>query len=146
METIALTAGLSKPVRNGNGHGNDRRRHPHERMRDGTCRAAVRAFTAALLYRAPGSKLSLADCALMCNSCVRYIRAALLLLEHDNPALIEQVMHGKINILVAAKPIEAETKLISAFEKAPPKARAAAGVRLGPGVVWDTMVVPSIST
>ena len=145
METIALTAGLSKPVRNGNGHG-DRRHHPHERMRDGTCRAAVRAFTAALLYRAPGSKLSLADCALMCNSCVAYIRAALVLLEHDNPALIEQVMHGKINILVAAKPIEAETKLISAFEKAPPKARAAAGVRLGPGVVWDTMVVPSIST
>jgi hypothetical protein len=139
-----MTAGLSKSVRNGNGHGNDRRHHPHERMRDGTCRAAVRAFTAALLYRAPGSKLSLADCALMCNSCVRYIRAALLLLEHDNPALIEQVMHGKINILVAAKPIEAETKLIAAFTAAPPKARAAAGVKLGSGCVRDSMIVPAI--
>jgi hypothetical protein len=127
--------------RNGNGH----RHHPHEYMRDGTCRAAVRAFTAASMYRAPGNQCSLADCALMCGSCVAYIRAALVLLEHDDPVLIEQVMRGRINILAAAKEIKAEMKLVAAFRSASPAARAAAGARIGSGVLWDTMVEPAIS-
>jgi hypothetical protein len=143
METIALTAGLGKPVPNG-GNGNGHRHHPYEHKRNGVCLAALRAFTAAQLYLAPENTFGLAECALRCGSGVAYVRAAIVLLEHADLALIDAVVYGRINILVAAKPIAAETKLIAAFTAASPKARAAAGAKLGPGVIWDTMVVPTI--
>lgn len=143
METIALTAGLGKPVRNG-GNGNGHRHHPHEHKRNGVCLAALRAFTAAQLYLAPENTFGLTECALRCGSSVAYIRAAIVLLEHADPALIDAVVHGRINILTAAKPIAAEMRLVAAFTAAPPKARAAAGARIGSALLWDDMITPSL--
>jgi hypothetical protein len=143
MESIALTAGLSKLVHNG-GNGNGHRHHPHEHKRNGVCLAALRAFTAAQLYLAPENTFDLAECALRCGSGVVYVRAAIVLLEHDDPTLIDAVVHGRINILAAAKPIAAEMRLVAAFTAASPKARAAAGARIGSAAVWDSLIVPTI--
>jgi hypothetical protein len=128
--------------RNGNGH----RHHPHEYMRDGICRAAARAFAGAQQYCAPDNAFTLAQCALRHGSSVSYIRAAAALIEHADPVLIDAVVHGRINILVAAKPIMAEMKLVSAFAAAPLKARAAAGVRIGSALLWDDMISPALGT
>jgi hypothetical protein len=59
--------------------------------------------------------------------------------------LIEQALYGKLNFLAAAKAVAAEAKLVAAFKAASPAARAAAGVRIGPAVLWDAMVEPAIS-
>jgi hypothetical protein len=141
---IVDLSALCKTGSNGR-NGNGRRHHPHELMRDGLCRAAARAFAAAELYRAPGNAFTLAECVLRHGSSVAYIRAAVALLEHNDPALIDAVVHGRINILVAAKPIMAEMKLIDAFASASPRARAAAGAKIGSGRLWDDMISPSLT-
>jgi hypothetical protein len=133
---------FSKAVHNGNGH---RRHHPREHMRGDVCCAALRAVAAATRYRDPQNAYSLADCALMHGTGVRYLRAAIALLKHDDPALIDAVVHGRINILAAAKPIEAEMRLVAAFQAASPQVRIAAGLKVGPGVIWDSMISPSLT-
>jgi hypothetical protein len=145
METIALTAGFGKPVRNGNGGNGHHRHHAREHMRGGRRCAVMRSITAAELYLAPGNAFDLAECALRCGTGVRYVRAAIALLKHGDAGLLNAVIHGQVGILVAAKPIKAEMRLVAAFQAAPPRARAAAGARIGVGLVWDGMVVPAIS-
>jgi hypothetical protein len=132
---------LSRSVRNGNGH----RHSPREHLRNGVCLAALRSFTGAQLYRAPDNAFTLGECALRCGSCVAYVRAALVLLQHADPKLIDIVMRGRRSILDAAASVEAEVRLTAALMAASPRARVAAARRLGVDTVWDDMVEPLIS-
>jgi hypothetical protein len=152
---MAETAGLCKPV-------NGTRQSPRQHFRDGVCLAALRAFTGAELCRE--RKLTLGAAALRCGSNVAYIRAALILLEHGDQDLIDQVLRGECSILDAAASVEHMVRLVNAFLAAPAKARseffAAAGMadvstpakrlevasRLGIDTIWDDMIAPLVSS
>ena len=154
---------FGKAVRNGNGHGNGRRHSPREYTRNGICLAALRAITAAQLYRDPQNAYTLAECALRCGSCVVYVRAAIVLLEHADSKLIDMVVYGRQHILEAAKSVEALVKLTVAYKAVAPKQalrfcasvglldlstaakRTEAASKLGVNTVWDDMVAPLVS-
>jgi hypothetical protein len=156
--------GFCKPVRNGNGIGNGHRRSPREYNRNGVCLAALRAITAAQLYRDPQNAFTLAECALRCGSCVVYVRAAFVLLEHADHRLIDMVVRGKRHILEAARSVEALVKLTNAYKAVAPEQakrfcadaglvdlsttakRTEAASKLGVDLVWDDMVAPLVST
>jgi hypothetical protein len=130
----------SRSARNGNGH----RHHARERFRDGVCLAALRAITGAQLYRAPDYVLTLRESALSCGSGVRYVQAAVTLLEHADPKLIDRVVSGKVNILVAAESVKAEVRLTAALRAASPEVRVAVASRVGVDNLWDTMIAPLV--
>jgi hypothetical protein len=142
MGTISGMPDHSRSARNGNG--NSRRHSPREHLRNGMCLAALRGFTAAKLYRAPENELTLGEAALRCGSCLHYVQAALVLFEHADPALIDRVIRGKVNILTAAESVKAEVKLTAAFRAASPQVRIAAAAKIGVDVLWDGMIEPLI--
>src|SRR5262245_57085952 len=134
------------------------RRSPHQHFRDGVCRAALRAFTAAEYRREHES--TLVDASARHGSCVAYVAAADTLIEHGDQILINRVLRGGCSILAAAATVEGLVKLVNAFETATPETRAKffaatgtadlsttakrteAASKLGPETVWEEMIVP----
>src|SRR5262245_567785 len=118
MLQMAATSGFFKSGYTG------RRRSPRQHVRDGVCLAALRAFTGAELYRAKSETLTLGEAALRVGSGIHYIRAAVVLLDHGDRALINRVLQGKCSIVAAAASVAALVKLLAAFKTATPETRA----------------------
>jgi hypothetical protein len=153
-----LSAGNTAAQRNG-----QQRQSPRQQFRKGICTAALRAFTAGELYRDQQFQLTLAEAALRVGSNIAYVRAAIILLEHGDPVLINRVLYGKCNILEAAASVAVVVKLVTAFKLATSEnlatfsaisgmadlstsaKRTAAANRLGTETVWNDMIAPLMS-
>jgi len=152
------------PALNRAGPRNGQQRHsPREHFRGNVCVAALRAFTAAELHRDDELGLTLREAAMRCGSNVRYVRAAIILLNHGDQNLIGRVLHGECPILIAAASIAPLVKLLGAFKTASPgtqaifsdvtglvdlsstAARTAAASKIGSAVIWDDMISPLLS-
>jgi hypothetical protein len=98
-----------------------------------------------------------------CGSNVRYVRAAIVLLNHGDQNLIDRALHGKCPILIAAASVASLVKLLDVFKTASPgtraifsdvtgladlsstAARTAAASKIGSAVIWDDMISPLLS-
>jgi hypothetical protein len=138
------------------------RRSPREHFRDGVCLAALRSFSAAELYRDKQGTLTLNTAALKTGSNVHYTRAALVLLQHGDQDLIDQVLAGERSILAAAQQVTPLVRLLDAFRSASPEtlesfhnitgtvdlstteARTAAAGMFDPETWWEDLVIPSL--
>ena len=153
------------PALNRAGPRNGQHRHsPREHFRGEICLAAFRAFTAAEFIIAMKLGLTLREAAMRCGSNIRYVRAAIILLEHGDQNLIDQVLHGERNILVAAASVQGLVKLIALFKTvsaetraafhsatgsvdlSTPAARTAAAGMFDPETIWEDMVLPSLGS
>jgi hypothetical protein len=105
----------------------------------------VRAVTAAQLYLGkPVTLPSLAAAAEACGSNCPYVKAAITLLNSEDADLINRVLTGEVGLLDAAAAVEKRAQLIAAYREAHVGDLAALGKAVGPGDVWDHVIVPSI--
>jgi hypothetical protein len=159
MQFMASLSAFHKAAR----HNGQHRHSPRQQVRDGVCKAALRAFVGAELYRGDQWKLSLKETALCVGSNIHYLRAALVLLDHGDLDLIDRVLHRERDILLAARSVAPLVKLLTAFRTASPgtqaifsgvtglvdlsspAARTAAASKFDPEVIWTDMVEPRIS-
>jgi hypothetical protein len=101
-----------------------RYRPRHEQFRDGYRVAVERAFMGAKVYRA-GMVPTLAAAARSCGSNVEYVRAALVILKANDPALESRVRCGVVPLLEAAHQISPVVKMVSIFGAVDAKTRIA---------------------
>jgi hypothetical protein len=120
-----------------------RRQSARGHFRNGQRAAVVRAVTAARLYLS-GAEPTLASAAVACGSGVVYVRAAIAVLRREQPALLADVLTGRTSLLRAAKPRKPET-LAEHFARAPREEWREAARLIGPGRIWDEMLVPVIA-
>jgi hypothetical protein len=115
------------------------RRH----FRSGQRAAALRALTAAKLYRR-GDAATLAEAAESSGSCVAYVRAMLTLCAAENSELLARVLQGSVSLLEAAAQVERVVKLVDAYRAASATDRVQAVRIIGPAHLFDTALVPSL--
>jgi hypothetical protein len=127
--------------KNGNG-GHHRRRRRHQ-IRNGQRLAALRAFTAATLYR-KNDGWTLAMAATSCGSNVPYVVAMLVLMASENMTLLRVVMAGKVSVLAAAREVGRLAKLVAAYRAANATDRVAFARAVGPADLFDTTLVPAL--
>lgn len=157
---------------NGNGHKNGgakKARRPRRQFtRNGERFAVLHAFLAARAYVAKWYS-TLEAAATAAGVSVRYVRAALVLLEAGNETLISHVMRGNVSILAAAAEIGPLVQMMAGYHKASAAVlkafEAATGMyadlgehilhssaeklesasrKATPTLIWERMVVPGI--
>jgi hypothetical protein len=122
-------------------NGNGKRANPRRHVRNGVHVAALRALIGARLYRR-GEFKTLAEAAVGVGSNIPYIRAADILIEHDDQHLINRVLFGGYPLLQMAESVDPVVRLVEAYTQASPAGRTAAARKIGVDKIWDTMVVP----
>lgn len=121
------------------------RQSPLRQHRGGQRAAIVRAWTAARLRSGePIPRPTLTEAAILCGSSVKYIRAIEAVIQHDDPRLIDQILLGKISLMMAANLLRKRTRLVNAYHKASPNDRVDAARAIGPDRVFDEMLVPAL--
>jgi hypothetical protein len=114
-----------------------RRRRKRQRV------GAMRAFTAArLLAGLPVRPRTQAQAALLVASSTTYVRAAVAVLEAENPELIERVLRGDVGLLAAAATVRKRARLVKAYRDADRSDRKALGEVVGVANIFDEAVVP----
>jgi hypothetical protein len=151
------------------------RRSPHAQIRDGVRVANLKALTAGEFYLgkvARKESVTLREAALRHGTNVAYLRAAITVIKARDQEWIDRLLRGDgYPIVAAAKFLEPQVKAIEALKAAgsanlraiyastgftnklaklladsPPAARTSAARYFGrPDVIWDEMVVPTIS-
>ena len=120
------------------------RQSPRRQFRGGQRAALLRAWTAVRLRNGkPIPRPTLTEAAILCGS-VPYIAALELVVQYDDPRLIDQILRGKIPLMVAANLLRKRGKLVKAFRKASPKDRVAAARVIGPDRIFDEMLAPAL--
>jgi hypothetical protein len=123
-----------------------RRHHKLSRrfLRDGRRAAAVRAVIAGLLYH-DGWAPTLATAVAACGSNISYVRAAIVLLRHNDRLLIDAVLGGTISILEAARKVQPLVKLRDAYRAAHPNDRIDWARSEGAEKIFTDVLVPAIT-
>jgi hypothetical protein len=123
-----------------------RRRNKSSRrhFRNGQRAAALRAITAGRLYIA-GSAPTLATAAACCGSNVVYLRAALVLLKHDDNVLFNAVLGGMVSILDAAREVRPVVELREAYRAAGYTDRVNWARREGVETIFNDAIAPAIA-
>jgi hypothetical protein len=107
--------------------------------------AIVRAWTAARLRSGePIPRPTLTEAAIMCGSSAPYITAIELIMEHGDPRLIDQILHKKIPLMMAANLLRKRTRLVKAYHKASPNDRVAAARVIGPEKIFDEALASAL--
>ena len=120
------------------------RQSPLRQHRGGQRAAYLRAWTAARLRSGePIPRPTLTEAAILCGSSVPYIAALELVLQHDDPRLVDQILRGKIPLMVAAGLLRKRGNLVKSFRQASPKDRVDAARVLGPERIFDEVLVPA---
>ena len=145
------------------------RRSPHAQIRNGVRVANLKALTAGEFYLA--NTVTLQEAALRHGTNVAYLRAAITVIKANDLDWVDRLLHGRCRILAAAKFLEPQVKAIEALKAAgsanlraiyaatgftnklaklladsPPAERTSAARDFGhPDLIWDEMVVPTIS-
>jgi hypothetical protein len=105
----------------------------------------VRALTAArALLGFPVVARTQAEAAAMTRSTVRYVVAAAIVLQAEDPALLADVTAGRISLLAAARIARGRAELISAYRRATAADRSALARAVGPASVWDDVLAPAL--
>jgi hypothetical protein len=121
------------------------RQSPHRQFKGGQRAALIRAWTAARLR--DGERIrppTLAEAAVMCGSSVPYISAIELVMQHGDPRLTDQILRGKIPLMVAANLLRKRTNIVKSFRKASAADRIDAARVIGPEQIFDEMLVPAL--
>jgi hypothetical protein len=126
-----------RKVKNGNGHHRRRRR-----IRNGHRMAALRAFTAAMLYR-ENKGWNLAMAAASCGTNVAYVQALLTVLRSENITLLERVLTGEVSVLAAAREVGRLAQLVAAYRASNTADHVAFARAIGPGTLFDEAIVPA---
>lgn len=121
-----------------------RRQSARRHFRGGRRTAALRAFTGAHLYLNKWVP-TLATAAGSCGSNIEYVRAAVVLLRGDDETLQTSVLTGHTSLLAAAAQVRRLVDLIAAYRNASSAQKAAAGRAVGIDMVWDEMIIPTIT-
>ena len=79
-----------------------------------------------------------------CGSNVAYIRAALILIETNNTALIRRVEVGDVPLMKAAQAAHDVAGLVKAYRTANAEDHVAFAKIVGPATIFDNMIVPAI--
>jgi hypothetical protein len=127
---------------------------PRRLFRNGASNAAaIRAFAAAQLHL--GKKVrSLAKAAARCDSNLRYVRAAVLLIETGNRSISESVLAGHLPLLEAADRVRLQRKArrflsvdeaVMSWRRWTPEQRAEFGRGAGISEIWDCAISPVIN-
>jgi len=118
-----------------------RRRRNQQRLKDGTRAAACRAIMAARIYHS-SMVSTLHAAAVGCNVSIPYVRAALVVLQTEDAALLQAILDGKVQLLAAAAAMKGTAALISAYRDADPIDKHAFGCAVQVGTVWDEVISP----
>jgi hypothetical protein len=78
------------------------------------------------------------------GSTVNYIVAATVLLQAEDPRLVDQVLTGRVPLLKAAAAVRKRAKFLSAFRQTSPADRAAVAKVIGAATVFDELVSPAL--
>jgi hypothetical protein len=124
-----------------NGHKHHHRRR--RQIRNGHRLAALRAFTAAMLYR-DNNGWTLAMAAMSCGSNEIYVTAMLVLIASENTTLLQRVLTGEVSLLAAAREVGRLAKLVTAYRAANATDRVAFARTVGPADLFDTTLVPAL--
>jgi hypothetical protein len=120
-------------------------RRPRPYHRDGEQLAAVRAVTAARLWRGDHVTVSSqAEAATACGASLSYVAAAAVVLDAGNDALVADVLAGRVQLMTVARHVKKRARLLKAFRQASPADLAEFGRSAGVGEVWDRVIVPSL--
>jgi len=123
------------PLRRQQRRNQSARRH----FRNGQCAAALRAITAAKLYRS-GELRTLAKAAEACGSNGKYVKAAAVLLKAEDETLRNRVLAGDEPLLAAAIKAKPIADLISAYRSANNADRVAFARICGAEAILDVLV------
>src|SRR5262249_17963672 len=77
--------------------------------------AVIRAVTAAQIHLEHNKPLAAA--ALCCGSNPHYVRAATIVLQSEDKALLHRVLYGDVSLLAAAKQVRQVAELVAAYRK-----------------------------
>jgi hypothetical protein len=84
------------------------------------------------------------EAAQLTGSNALYTAAAATVLQSEDPALVTDVLVGRIGLLTAARQVKRRADLIAALRAAAPEDKAAAGRVLGAAMIFDTLVTPAL--
>jgi len=122
-----------------------RQRSTHKRSRHGRNIAAVRAFTAARLFRTKAIDCeSLNDAAESCGASFGYARAADIVLAARDPELVDRVLYGEIPMFQAAQLVAGKAKVLAALDAATDEDIVSVLKTYGPTEFWDRFLVHAI--
>jgi len=120
-----------------------RKTKPH--FRNGERRAVRRALTGARIRLGlPVRASSLKSAAQQVGSTASYVEAAVWVLQAEDPALLNDVLSGRKQLLVAAAEVRQRANLITAYRRASLRDRAVAGPTIGVDHVWDELIAPAL--
>jgi hypothetical protein len=118
----------------------DRRRHSKRHHA-----AALRAFTGArLLLGLPVTPATQQRAADMVASTTQYIAAAVTILQAGDQQVVDDVLAGRVPLLVAASEAREFVKILTALRAARPDDLAKAGAAVGVDRVWDRLIAPNV--
>ena len=117
-----------------------RRRRPHARRHH---LAPLRAVTGARLYLR-GDVPTQRQAADAAGSNMRYVVAAIAILQAEDLDLLNKVLNGEISILAAAKLVRQRASLLAAYRTATPQDRIIVIKTLTPTVVFDEAIAPAL--
>ncbi len=107
--------------------------------------ATLRAFAAGrTLLDLPLNVTTQAQAVRTFASSTAYVVAATTVLRAGNQRLIDQVLHGHIPLLEAAKLVRKRVKLVQAYRDADAADRIALGKTVGVDRVFDEAIAPSL--
>jgi hypothetical protein len=121
------------------------RQSPHRQFKGGQRAALLRAWTAARIRKGEWiPKPTLVEAAILCGSSVPYIAAVELVMQHDDPRLVDQILRGKIPLLMAADLLRKRTNIVKSFRRGSVEDRIDAARVIGPERIFDEMLVPAL--
>jgi hypothetical protein len=145
MDAFAKMAGPPGFFKPNRPHQNEaKKRRPHRRqMQDGVRTAALRAFTAAQLYK-EGTFPAIAKAAQACGSTGHYVRAAKVILDAENTEVQHDVLAGRLPLLVAASQLRRLADLVKAYRAISSADLPRFGKTVGVADLFDHAIAPAL--
>jgi hypothetical protein len=120
-------------------------RQRKSQFRHGQRAAVMRAITgASILLGLPVRASSQARAAELVGSNIRYVEAAVWVLQAEHPALLADVLAGRKSLLEVAAKVRGRANLIKAYRRATLGDPAAFGSTVGADRVFDETIVPAL--
>jgi hypothetical protein len=109
--------------------------------RHGQRAAAFRAVTAAKAYLR-GDQSSLVEAAEAHGSCPSYVAAGIVVVQSQDPVLVDAVITGTLPLLGAAESVKNVAHALVAFQRLSAVERITFGAQVGVKELWDDCVCP----
>jgi hypothetical protein len=136
---MAGQPGFCKP----NGYKKKKRRAYRPQVRDGVRGAALRAFTAPQLCK-EGRFPTVAAAAMGCGSTRPYVTAAKVILDTENIQVRDEVLMGRLPLLVAAAQLRGLAALVRAYRAIARSDLPMFGKTVGVADLFDYAIAPAL--